>query len=92
MVRGINRLDAPSGTALRLREILKKHYSGKEVSTASNRVGAQTGTHTVGFDSEADTITLIHEAHNRRGFAAGALRAAEWIRGRKGLYEFSEIF
>lgn len=84
------KLDAPSGTALKLKHILEKAYSGREVSTASNRAGTVPGTHTVGFDSEADTLTFTHTARSRIGFAQGALRAAEWIRGKKGFYEFSE--
>ncbi len=50
------------------------------------------GTHRVGFDSAADQITLEHVARSREGFAAGALMAAEWIAGRKGVYEFTEVF
>jgi len=86
------KLDAPSGTALKLKQILEKAYGGREISTASNRAGALPGAHTVGFDSEADTLTFTHTARSRLGFASGALYAAEWIRGKKGFYEFSEIF
>jgi len=85
------KVDAPSGTALKLKQILEKAYGGKPVSTASNRAGAIPGVHTVGFDSEADTLTFTHTARSRQGFASGALHAAEWVRGKKGLYEFSEI-
>ncbi|MBI4442310.1 MAG: 4-hydroxy-tetrahydrodipicolinate reductase [Acidobacteria bacterium] len=84
------KLDAPSGTALKLKQILENAYSGREISVASNRAGAQPGEHTVGFDSEADTLTFTHTARSRLGFAAGALRAAEWVRDKKGFYEFSE--
>jgi len=86
------KVDAPSGTALRLKQILEKAYSGREIFPASSRAGAHPGTHTVGFDSEADTLTFTHTARSRLGFATGALHAAEWIRGRQGFYEFSEIF
>ena len=86
------KLDAPSGTALKLRQILKASYEEKEISTAANRAGTVPGTHTVGFDSEADTLTFTHTARSRAGFASGALLATEWIRGKKGFYEFSEIF
>jgi 4-hydroxy-tetrahydrodipicolinate reductase len=55
---------------------------------SSIRAGAITGTHTVGFDSDEDSIELTHEAKNRRGFASGAVRASEWIVGKKGLYRF----
>ncbi|MCH8267961.1 MAG: 4-hydroxy-tetrahydrodipicolinate reductase [Acidobacteria bacterium] len=85
------KLDAPSGTALKLKQILEKAYEGREVSTASNRAGAIPGEHTVGFDSEADTLTFTHTARSRLGFASGALHAAEWVRGKKGFYEFSDI-
>lgn len=85
------KLDAPSGTALKLKQILEKAYEGREVSTASNRAGTIPGEHTVGFDSEADTLTFTHTARSRLGFASGALHAAEWVRGKKGFYEFSDI-
>jgi len=84
------KLDAPSGSALKLKEIIEKAYAGKEIVPASNRAGAHPGAHTVGFDSIADTLTFTHTARSRSGFASGALRAAEWVRGKKGLYEFSE--
>jgi 4-hydroxy-tetrahydrodipicolinate reductase len=83
--------DAPSGTALRLGEIVASHL-GREVPVASTRAGYIPGTHRVGFDSSADQITLTHTARGREGFAAGALLAAQWIVGRKGVYEFSEVF
>jgi len=85
------KVDAPSGTALKLQQILQKAYSGREISTASNRAGAVPGIHTVGFDSEADTLTFTHTARSRSGFASGALHAAEWVLGKKGVYEFSEV-
>jgi 4-hydroxy-tetrahydrodipicolinate reductase len=85
------KVDAPSGTALKLKQILEQAYSGREISTASNRAGAVPGIHTVGFDSESDTLTFTHTARSRIGFASGALHAAEWIRGKKGVYEFSEV-
>jgi len=81
--------DAPSGTALRLRDILKEAYR-LEVPVASTRAGHIPGTHRVGFDSAADTVTLTHTARSREGFAAGALVAARWIQGKTGVYEFSE--
>jgi 4-hydroxy-tetrahydrodipicolinate reductase len=82
--------DAPSGTALRLRDIVGSVY-GAAHPVASVRAGAAPGTHVVGFDSEHDSIVLRHEARSRKGFALGALKAAQWIRGRQGLYEFSEV-
>ena len=85
------KVDAPSGTALKLKQILEKAYGGRAIAPASNRAGAHPGTHTVGFDSEADTLTFTHTARSRLGFASGALHAAEWVCGKKGFYEFSEI-
>ncbi len=61
------------------------------IDVGSNRAGAIPGTHEIGFDSAADTITLRHTARSREGFARGALKAAQWIVGKKGFYEFSEI-
>ena len=81
--------DAPSGTALRLRDLVAEAY-GPDVPVASTRAGHIPGTHRVGFDSAADTVTLTHTARSREGFAAGALVAARWIRGKTGVYEFSE--
>jgi 4-hydroxy-tetrahydrodipicolinate reductase len=81
--------DAPSGTALRLRDLLTEAY-GAEVPVASTRAGHIPGTHRVGFDSAADTVTLTHTARSREGFASGALVAARWIQGKTGVYEFSE--
>ena len=83
--------DAPSGTALRLREIVAEG-TRREVPVASTRAGHIPGTHRVGFDSAADTVTLTHTARSREGFAAGAVLAARWIRGRRGVYEFAEMF
>ena len=82
--------DAPSGTALNLKNLMEQR--GKPpLSVASTRAGDIPGTHRVGFDSAADQITLTHMARSREGFAAGALLAARWIKGRKGAYEFSEV-
>ncbi|MEW6207764.1 MAG: 4-hydroxy-tetrahydrodipicolinate reductase [Acidobacteriota bacterium] len=82
--------DAPSGTAVFLKRIVEGEYN-REVWTSSARAGHIPGTHTVGFDSEADTLTITHTARSREGFARGAILAARWIEGRKGFYEFSEI-
>lgn len=83
--------DAPSGTAIQLHEIVTGRL-GREVPVASTRSGYIPGTHRLGFDSAADQITLTHAARSREGFAAGALLAARWLVGRKGVYEFSEVF
>lgn len=82
--------DAPSGTAIFLKRIIEAEYKGS-VPTSSTRAGFLPGTHTVGFDSEADTLTITHSARSRAGFADGAIVAARWIAGRKGFYEFSEL-
>jgi 4-hydroxy-tetrahydrodipicolinate reductase len=63
----------------------------RAIDTGSNRAGAHPGTHEVGFDSAADTITLRHSARSREGFARGALKAAQWVVGKKGVFEFSEV-
>jgi 4-hydroxy-tetrahydrodipicolinate reductase len=82
--------DAPSGTALQLRELMAKHL-GSDIPTASTRAGYIPGTHRVGFDSEADQILLVHEARSRKGFASGALLAAHWIAGRTGVFQFADV-
>jgi 4-hydroxy-tetrahydrodipicolinate reductase len=84
--------DAPSGTLLHLKRAMEEAGFDRAIDVASNRAGAVPGTHVVGFDSEADTITLEHRARSRDGFARGALRAARWVLGRTGLYEFSDIW
>jgi 4-hydroxy-tetrahydrodipicolinate reductase len=63
----------------------------RAIDVSSSRAGAHPGTHEIGFDSAADTITLRHTARSREGFARGALKAAQWVMGRKGLFEFSEV-
>ena len=83
--------DAPSGTLLKLVEEMKKAGYARPIDVGSNRAGTIPGTHEIGFDSGADTITLRHTARSREGFARGALKAAQWIIGKKGFYEFSEI-
>src|SRR5450631_2019768 len=83
--------DAPSGTLLKLVEQMRASGFDRAIDTSSNRAGAHPGTHEIGFDSAADTITLRHTARSREGFARGALKAAQWIIGRKGFYEFSDV-
>jgi len=83
--------DAPSGTALQVREIVASQL-GRDVTVASTRAGYIPGTHRLGFDSQADQVLLSHEARSREGFAAGALMAAQWIIGQRGVFEFSEVF
>lgn len=83
--------DAPSGTALELRGLLSRSYPDRDVPITSVRAGYIPGRHAVSFDSAVDTVTLTHSARGREGLAAGALLAAEWIRGRSGFHHFSEV-
>jgi 4-hydroxy-tetrahydrodipicolinate reductase len=98
--------DSPSGTALRLADILLKRVDRKKsiatqrmdgkiapdaLHVTSTRVGTFNGTHTVGFDSEADLIEITHTARSRKGFALGALKAAHWLRGRKGVFTMDDV-
>jgi 4-hydroxy-tetrahydrodipicolinate reductase len=83
--------DAPSGTLLALvREMQKAGYT-RHVDQSSNRAGKIAGTHEIGFDSAEDTITLRHTARTREGFARGALRAAQLINGKTGVFEFKDL-
>lgn len=98
--------DSPSGTAISLSELILKNseaknkvcydrinrkIEGDELHFASIRAGHIPGTHTIGLDSEADTIELIHRVRSRSCFAVGALRAAMWLKGRRGMYSFQEV-
>lgn len=83
--------DAPSGTLLALAEDISRSGYSRTVSLSANRAGSVPGTHEIGFDSAEDTITLRHTARSRDGFARGALRAARWLAGKKGFFEFREI-
>jgi 4-hydroxy-tetrahydrodipicolinate reductase len=100
------KVDSPSGTAIRLAEILlSKMERKKKIETekvegkidpsalhvSSTRVGTFAGTHIVGFDSDADSIEIKHVAKSRRGFALGAVRAAQWLKGRKGVYTMDDV-
>jgi 4-hydroxy-tetrahydrodipicolinate reductase len=87
----VHKLDAPSGTAVSLAKTIEQ-FGGKKAPINSIREGEVVGAHTVELLSLADKITLSHEALNRRGFAEGAVRAAEWVKGKRGFYEFQEIF
>lgn len=84
--------DAPSGTLLKLVEAMRRAGYERRIDTASNRAGAIPGTHEIGFDSSADTITLRHTARSREGFARGALWAAKRLaEGLQGCHEFSRV-
>ena len=83
--------DSPSGTLLWLVQEMERADPRRSVGISASRAGSHPGTHEVGFDSAADTITLRHTARNREGFARGALQAARWVAGKKGFYEFRDI-
>jgi 4-hydroxy-tetrahydrodipicolinate reductase len=100
-----HKLDKPSGTALRLAEYVKQKVTSKnkitcdktnplenEINIISKRTGEVVGNHKVIFDSTSDKISLEHDAKSRRGFAEGALLAAEFIAGRNGFFRFEDIF
>jgi len=83
--------DALSGTLKKLGEEIRAAGFTRLLSLSANRAGAHTGTHEIGFDSPADTITLRHTARSREGYARGALVAARWLAGKKGVFEFREV-
>lgn len=100
------KLDAPSGTAVSLaKDIIENSeyhqwqlVDGNEVSETKNtipitakRIGDVKGTHIVTYESTIDTLSIKHEAHTRNGFALGAILAAEWLKGRKGIYTMKEV-
>jgi 4-hydroxy-tetrahydrodipicolinate reductase len=97
------KLDAPSGTAISLAEQVLAHSRSKkewkndptnnssELYIQSERVDPAPGTHHVKYDSTVDTIEIIHTAHNRQGFASGAVLAAEYIAGRKGIFTMKDV-
>lgn len=87
-----SKLDAPSGTAITLKEIIRATRPDAEVPIESHRVGDANGEHVVTATSENDVLMLRHDAFSRRGFALGAVRAAEWVAGKAGAWEFREIF
>ncbi|HMH07319.1 MAG TPA: dihydrodipicolinate reductase C-terminal domain-containing protein [Terriglobales bacterium] len=83
--------DAPSGTAVTLQKIIRD-ASGTEVEITSFREGDVVGMHEVVLDSPNDTIYLCHDSKSRRGFAEGAVRAVEWLAGKKGFFDFKDIW
>ncbi|MGO4772353.1 4-hydroxy-tetrahydrodipicolinate reductase [Flavobacterium sp. W22_SRS_FK3] len=95
------KLDAPSGTAISLAKgvIENSAYANwtldnpkdKEIHIEAKRIGDVPGTHTVTYDSIVDSIELKHTAHNREGFALGAVIAAEWLAGKKGIYTMKDV-
>ena len=87
----ITKRDAPSGTALLLRDAMTAAGYDRPIDVSSTRAGAIPGTHSVGFDSLSDTIELTHTARDRRGFASGALLAARWVQGKRGWFSMVDV-
>ncbi len=87
----IHKKDAPSGTAVKLAQVVEE-ASGVKVEIDSIREGEVFGIHELALASEADTIRLVHDAKSRLGFAQGAVRAAEWLNGKHGFFDFKDLF
>lgn len=83
--------DAPSGTALLLRDAMTSAGFPRPIDVSSTRAGSIPGTHVIGFDGPSDTIELTHTARDRRGFAQGALVAARWVCGRRGWFSMRDV-
>jgi 4-hydroxy-tetrahydrodipicolinate reductase len=89
----VTKLDKPSGTAISIAEMVQRGAGSKiEVPIESVREGDAKGTHVLQAVSEADRVVLTHEAFSRRGFALGAVRAAEWLASRTGCYDFRDVY
>ncbi len=88
----VTKLDSPSGTAISLAEVVKKATGLNDVPVKAHRVGDAAGTHVLVAKSDADRLMLTHDAHSRRGFAEGAVRAAEWLSTRTGCYDFQDVY
>ena len=87
-----SKLDAPSGTAITLKEIVEAAHPNAHVEVTSHRVGDAKGEHVVTANGPDDVLELRHDAHSRRGFALGAVRAAEWLAGKQGAWDFRDVF
>jgi 4-hydroxy-tetrahydrodipicolinate reductase len=88
----VSKLDAPSGTAITLRQIVEAAQPGAKVEITSHRVGDAKGEHTVTASGPDDVLELRHNILSRHGLALGAVRAAEWLAGKSGAYDFREVF
>ncbi len=86
------KLDAPSGTAITLGEVVEEAADLEEIAIESKREGDAAGMHVLVARSEADTLTITHESFSRRGFAEGAVRAAEWLSTRTGCFDFHAVY
>jgi len=85
------KVDAPSGTALLLKRSMENAGFSRQIDVASSRVGFVPGTHTVGFDGPAESVTLTHAARDRSAFARGALIAAKWVQGKRGWFTMRDV-
>jgi 4-hydroxy-tetrahydrodipicolinate reductase len=83
--------DAPSGTALMLKASMAEAGYERPIDVSSTRAGSIPGTHQVGFDAAAETVTLTHTVRDRAVFAHGALEAAKWIKGRSGWFSMDDV-
>jgi 4-hydroxy-tetrahydrodipicolinate reductase len=83
--------DAPSGTALAIERVVRSSGFDRDLPIASTRAGAIPGTHTLGFDTASETITLTHQARDRAAFARGALLAANWVIGKRGWFTMQDV-
>jgi len=83
--------DAPSGTALILKNLVQKSYPGQELPVSSTRAGYIPGIHSMNFDSSVDSVHIQHIARSRMGFAEGALMAVKWIHKKTGIYAFNLV-
>ena len=102
-IHHLAKLDSPSGTAITLAEGILENLKRKEswvnqadhmaneLSIVSEREGEVPGTHIISYDSEVDRIQLVHQAKNRRGFALGSVKAAEWLAGKQGVFTMSDF-
>ncbi|BFP39582.1 4-hydroxy-tetrahydrodipicolinate reductase [Flavobacteriaceae bacterium GF1] len=100
-IHHIHKLDAPSGTAITLAEGIVRHSDykgwqlgksqGNTIPISAKREGEVPGTHSITYSSKVDSIEIKHTAHNREGFALGALIAAEWIQGKKGVFTMKDV-
>ena len=88
----VHKQDAPSGTAIAIQQVIREASGKQDVEITSFREGQVVGMHEVVFESLNDTIYLCHDATSRRSFAEGAVRAAEWIVGKKGFYDFKDVW
>ena len=83
--------DAPSGTALMLKSAMEQAGYTRAIDVSSTRAGSIPGTHVVGFDAPAETMTLVHEVRDRSVFAHGAIQAAKWLNGRRGWFSMQDM-